>query len=166
VNEEATTDGGSDSIRMPVQGRLTSGFGERFHPILGYERFHDGVDLAAPAGTPIVAAADGRVVGAGWTGGYGQAVEIAHLGGVETRYGHMSRIAAYPGEAVRRGQIIGYVGSTGLSTGPHLHFEVMKNGRPVNPLSIKAIGALPASLEGEKRISFDTTLRKLLLLHG
>jgi hypothetical protein len=166
VNDEATYEGGSDAMRMPVKGRLTSGFGERFHPILGYERFHDGVDLAAAAGTPIVAAADGRVVGAGWTGGYGNAVEIAHSGGLETRYGHMSRIAAYAGEAVRRGQIIGYVGSTGLSTGPHLHFEVMKNGRPVNPLSIKTIGGAPAALEGEKRVAFDNALRKLLLLHA
>ena len=166
VNDEATSQGGGDAMRMPVQGRLTSGFGERFHPILGYERFHDGVDLAAPAGTPIVAAADGRVVSAGWTGGYGQAVEIAHTGGLETRYGHMSRVAAYSGETIRRGQIIGYVGSTGLSTGPHLHFEVMKNGRPVNPLSIKTIGGAPPPLEGEKRIAFDNALRKLLLLHS
>jgi murein DD-endopeptidase MepM/ murein hydrolase activator NlpD len=166
VNDEATYEGGDGAMRMPVQGRLTSGFGERFHPILGYERFHDGVDLAAPTGTPIVAAADGRVVSAGWTGGYGQAVEVAHAGGLETRYGHMSRIAAYSGEMIRRGQVIGFVGSTGLSTGPHLHFEVMKNGRPVNPLSIRTIGGAPAPLEGEKRLVFDNALRKLLLLHS
>ena len=156
--------GGEDSSRMglPVHGRLTSGFGSRFHPILGYVRFHDGVDLAASAGTPIVAAADGRVVGAGWRGGYGQEVQIAHAGGVQTLYGHMSRIAAHAGEIVRKGEVIGYVGSTGLSTGPHLHFEVTRNGRPVNPMSVK-MGGGPGHLEGEKLHQFESTLRGLLL---
>jgi murein DD-endopeptidase MepM/ murein hydrolase activator NlpD len=156
--------GGEDSSRigLPVHGRLTSGFGERFHPILGYRRFHAGLDLAASAGTPIVAAADGRVVGAGWRGGYGQQVEIAHTGGIDTLYGHMSRIAAHAGELVRKGQVIGYVGSTGLSTGPHLHFEVTKNGRPVNPASVKLTGG-PGHLEGEKLHAFQSELRGLLL---
>jgi murein DD-endopeptidase MepM/ murein hydrolase activator NlpD len=156
-------DGSGQGIRMPVQGHLTSGFGERFHPILGYERFHAGVDLGAPAGTPIVAAADGRVVSAGWAGGYGRLVAVLHTGGIETKYGHMSRIAAYAGETVRRGEVIGYVGSSGLSTGPHLHFEVTRNGRPVNPLSIKAIGGAPPALEGEKLLAFHNELRKILL---
>jgi murein DD-endopeptidase MepM/ murein hydrolase activator NlpD len=164
VNAEGTGGDGSEAMRMPVDGRLTSGFGERFHPILGYERFHAGVDLGAAAGTPIVAAADGRVVSAGWAGGYGRAVAILHAGGIETKYGHMSRIAAYSGEAVHRGDVIGYVGSSGLSTGPHLHFEVMKNGRPVNPLSVKAIGGGPGQLEGEKLVAFHNELRKLLLV--
>ena len=157
--------GGEDDqgMKLPVSGRVTSGFGERFHPILGYERFHAGVDLAAVRGTPIVAAADGRVVSAGWHGGYGQQVAIAHDGGVETTYGHMSRIAAYAGELVHRGQVIGYVGSTGLSTGPHLHFEVMKNGRPVNPLTAKLTGG-PGHLEGEKLHAFQDQLRQLLLV--
>jgi hypothetical protein len=157
--------GGEDSSGMglPVHGRLTSGFGSRFHPILGYVRFHDGVDLAASAGTPIVAAADGRVVGVGWRGGYGQQVEVAHAGGLETLYGHMSRIAARAGAMVRKGQVIGYVGSTGLSTGPHLHFEVTRNGRPVNPASVK-LTAGPAHLEGEKLHAFQSELRGLLLL--
>jgi murein DD-endopeptidase MepM/ murein hydrolase activator NlpD len=157
--------GGEDSSGMglPVHGRLTSGFGSRFHPILGYVRFHDGVDLAASAGTPIVAAADGRVVGAGWRGGYGQQVEIAHADGLETLYGHMSRIAARAGEMVRKGEVIGYVGSTGLSTGPHLHFEVTRNGRPVNPMSVK-MSAGPGHLEGEKLHAFQSELRGLLLL--
>jgi len=156
--------GGEDQSRMgmPVHGRVTSGFGNRFHPILGYVRFHDGLDLAASAGTPIVAAADGRVVGAGWRGGYGQQVQIAHADGVHTLYGHMSRIAAYAGELVHKGQVIGYVGSTGLSTGPHLHFEVTKNGRPVNPMSVKMTGG-PGHLEGEKLHAFQNELRGLLL---
>ena len=157
--------GGEDSsgIGLPVHGRMTSGFGERFHPILGYVRFHDGVDLAAALGTPIVAAADGRVIGAGWRGGYGEQVEIVHEGGLETRYGHMSRIAAHAGEIVRKGEVIGYVGSTGLSTGPHLHFEVTRNGRPVNPMSVKMTSG-PGHLEGEKLHAFQSELRGLLLL--
>jgi murein DD-endopeptidase MepM/ murein hydrolase activator NlpD len=156
--------GGEDQSRMglPVHGRLTSGFGSRFHPILGYKRFHKGVDLAASSGTPIVAAADGRVVGAGWHGGYGQQVEVLHSGGLETTYGHMSRIVARAGEMVRKGQVIGYVGSTGFSTGPHLHFEVTRNGRPVNPMSVK-MNAGPAQLQGEKLHAFHNELRKLLL---
>jgi murein DD-endopeptidase MepM/ murein hydrolase activator NlpD len=159
--------GGEDNSRigMPVHGRMTSGFGNRFHPILGYVRFHDGVDLAASAGTPIAAAADGRVIGAGWRGGYGQQVQIAHAGGVDTLYGHMSRIAAHAGELVRKGQVIGYVGSTGLSTGPHLHFEVTKNGRPVNPMSVK-LDTGPGHLEGEKLHQFDSALRGVLLGSG
>jgi murein DD-endopeptidase MepM/ murein hydrolase activator NlpD len=163
VNADGVGGDGSQTMDMPVHGRLTSGFGERFHPILGYERFHAGMDLAAAAGTPIVAAADGKVVSAGWSGGYGQLVAIVHSGGIETKYGHMSRIAAYAGEQVRRGEVIGYVGSTGLSTGPHLHFEVMKNGRPVNPASVKAIQGGPGHLEGEKLAAFQNQLRTLLL---
>ncbi len=164
INADGVGGDGSSAMRMPVQGRLTSSFGERFHPILGYERFHAGVDLGAAAGTPIVAAADGKVMSAGWAGGYGQAVAIAHAGGIETKYGHMSRIAAYAGELVHRGDVIGYVGSTGLSTGPHLHFEVMKNGRPVNPLSVKSIQGGPGQLEGAKLVAFHNELRKMLLM--
>jgi murein DD-endopeptidase MepM/ murein hydrolase activator NlpD len=146
-------------MEMPVAGRVSSGFGERFHPILGYRRMHDGVDLAAPYGTPIVAAADGRIVSAGWRGGYGNEVAIAHSGGIETIYGHMSSIAAVSGAYVRRGQVIGYVGSTGLSTGPHLHYEVHKGGRLVNPLSVK-LAASP--LKGEELRAFQYRLRGLL----
>jgi murein DD-endopeptidase MepM/ murein hydrolase activator NlpD len=164
VNGDGTGGEGGQSMRMPVAGHLTSGFGERFHPILGYERFHAGVDLGAAAGTPIVAAADGKVVSAGWAGGYGRAVAIAHAGGIETKYGHMSRIAAYAGELVRRGEVIGYVGSTGLSTGPHLHFEVMKNGRPVNPLTVKSIQGGAGGLQGAKLVAFHDELRRLLLV--
>jgi murein DD-endopeptidase MepM/ murein hydrolase activator NlpD len=151
-------------MRMPVNGRVTSGFGSRFHPILGYRRMHAGLDLAAAYGSPIGAAADGRVVSAGWSGGYGNLVRLAHADGVQTMYGHMSRIAAASGSYVRRGQVIGYVGSTGLSTGPHLHYEVLKNGRPVNPASIKALAGGPGHLEGEKLVAFQGALRSLLVL--
>lgn len=156
--------GGSGTLRMPVSGRVTSRFGSRFHPILGFARMHRGIDLGAPAGSPIVAAAEGRVVSAGWAGGYGRQVAIAHAGGIRTTYSHMSRIAARPGDTVRQGQVIGYVGSSGLSTGPHLHYEVYKNGRPVNPTSVKAVAAGPAQLDGEKLHEFRGELRRLLLL--
>jgi murein DD-endopeptidase MepM/ murein hydrolase activator NlpD len=162
VNADGVGGSSARGMRMPVPGRMTSGFGERFHPILGYERMHTGVDLAAAMGTPIVAAADGRVVSAGWHGGYGQLVAIAHTGGIETMYGHMSRIVAWSGEMVRQGQLIGYVGATGLATGPHLHYEVRKDGRPVNPMSFKMAGG-PAQLEGEKLHQFQDTLRGLLM---
>jgi len=162
VNGDGVGGGGSAGMRLPVSGRVTSGFGSRFHPILGYQRFHAGLDLAAPTGSPIVAAADGRVVAAGWRGGYGRLVAILHAGGVQTMYGHMSRIAAAPGSYVRQGQVIGYVGSSGLSTGPHLHYEVLKNGRPVNPGSVR-MGGIP-QLQGEKLHQFQDALRSVLLL--
>lgn len=163
VNADGVGGESSQGMRLPISGRITSGFGPRFHPILGYQRFHAGVDFAATYGSPIAASADGRVVSAGWHGGYGQLVAVVHGGGIETLYGHMSRIAARPGEMVRQGQIIGYVGSTGLSTGPHLHYEVLKNGRPVNPMSVKLAGG-PAQLEGEKLHAFHDALRALLVL--
>jgi len=150
-------------MRIPVNGRVTSGFGSRFHPILGYVRMHAGLDLAASYGSPIVAAADGRVVSAGWSGGYGNLVRIAHNGNIQTMYGHMSRIVAHSGAFVRQGQLIGYVASTGLSTGPHLHYEVLKNGRPVNPTSVK-LAAAPAQLQGEKLHAFQGALRSLMVL--
>jgi murein DD-endopeptidase MepM/ murein hydrolase activator NlpD len=127
----------SSGLMAPVAGRITSGFGMRYHPILHYERFHAGLDFGAPYGSPIVAAANGQVVAAGWAGGYGNEVQISHGGGVVTLYGHMSGVVARPGEVVRQGQVIGYVGSTGLSTGPHLHFEVKVNGQAVNPLGVR-----------------------------
>ena len=121
----------------PVAGRITSSFGYRYHPILRFSRFHAGVDFGASWGSPIVAAADGQVVRAGWAGGYGRQVRLAHGGGLITSYSHMSEIVAEPGSFVRAGQLIGYVGSSGLSTGPHLHYEVLRNGTPVNPLSVR-----------------------------
>jgi murein DD-endopeptidase MepM/ murein hydrolase activator NlpD len=126
---------------MPANGPVTSYFGYRYHPILHFTRFHAGVDIGAGWGSPIVAAADGQVVNAGWSGGYGREVEIAHGSGIVSRYGHMSEIVASPGSYVRRGQLIGYVGSSGLSTGPHLHFEVRQGGQPVNPLGVRFTSA-------------------------
>lgn len=123
-------------LSRPVNGPMTSGFGMRRHPILGYKRMHAGLDFKASHGAPIFAATDGIIAYAGRKGGYGNFVQINHGGGIATGYGHMSRIAARPGQRVRQGQIIGYVGSTGLSTGPHLHYELYRNGRPINPLSI------------------------------
>jgi murein DD-endopeptidase MepM/ murein hydrolase activator NlpD len=127
-------------MRNPVKGgRFTSGFGQRQHPLLHVMRMHSGVDWAAPAGTPILAAGDGTVEQVGGKGGYGNYVRIRHANGFSTAYGHMLRYAAgvAPGVAVKQGQIIGYVGSTGLSTGPHCHFEVLVNNQFVNPMTIQ-----------------------------
>lgn len=119
---------------FPVSARsITSGFGIRIHPILGVARGHSGVDLAVPTGTPIAATAEGVVTFANWGGGYGLLVAVDHGGGVETRYGHMSKLAVMPGQQVRVGDVIGFVGSTGLSTGPHVHYEVRVNGQAVSP---------------------------------
>ncbi len=120
---------------VPVEGvKLTSDFGMRWHPVLGGRRQHKGVDLAAPTGTPIRAAADGVVGRADWFSGYGLYVSLEHGGQIETRYGHMSRLNVAAGQAVRKGDIIGYVGTTGRSTGPHLHYEVRVAGEAVNPM--------------------------------
>lgn len=118
----------------PVNARITSGYGMRFHPILRRNRLHAGIDFGAPTGTPIRAAADGVVILAQRKGGYGNTVVIEHGGGVQTLYAHCSRMLVGPGARVRQGQVIARVGSTGLSTGPHLHFEIRINGRPVNPM--------------------------------
>ncbi len=120
-------------LGSPVAGHVTSGFGLRRHPILGYVRMHAGIDFAAGYGSPIYAVSDGQVSYAGWHGGHGNYVRLDHGGGLATGYGHMSRIAVSPGTRVGRGQVIGYVGSTGLSTGPHLHYELLRNGHPINP---------------------------------
>jgi murein DD-endopeptidase MepM/ murein hydrolase activator NlpD len=126
---------------MPVDGLVTSYFGYRYHPILHFTRFHAGLDIGASWGSPIVAAGDGRVIAAGWAGGYGREVQIAHGSGITSLYGHMSEIVAEPGSFVRAGQVIGYVGSSGLSTGPHVHFEVRVGGTPVNPLGVRFTSA-------------------------
>lgn len=126
----------STGLLRPVEAPVTSGFGMRVHPILRFARMHRGLDFGAPTGTPIVAAAEGQVVKAGWAGGYGRQVRIAHGDGLLTSYSHMSRIVAGEGGIVRRGELIGYVGSSGLSTGPHLHYEVWRNGQAVNPAGV------------------------------
>jgi len=123
---------------MPVYGgRVTSSFGARRHPVLGYTRMHAGIDFGAPHGAPIYAVGDARVIYSGWHGGHGNYVKLDHGGGFATAYAHMSRVAVPNGARVSAGQVIGYVGSTGLSTGPHLHYELYQNGRAVNPLSVR-----------------------------
>lgn len=149
----------SSGLMAPVAGRITSGFGNRFHPILRFNRFHGGIDFGAPLGTPIAAAADGQVVGAGYSGGYGRQVRIAHAGGFLTTYSHMSAITAQHGATVRQGQVIGYVGSSGLSTGPHLHFEVRIGGQAVNPLTARLISR-PA-FQGPQLAAFKARLKQL-----
>jgi murein DD-endopeptidase MepM/ murein hydrolase activator NlpD len=118
----------------PVPGRITSRFGMRFHPVLRYTRMHQGVDFGARYGTAIRAVADGRVISAGYGGGYGNRVILDHGGGTMTLYGHCSRLTGQVGQTVRQGQLLGAVGASGLATGPHLHFEVWRNGQRVNPL--------------------------------
>ena len=118
---------------MPAEGIVTSGFGYRRDPVWGGWRFHAGIDIAGPAGTPIIAAAGGTVISAGWDKGYGLAVEIDHGKGVTTYYAHCSRLAVSPGMEVKRGEVIAYTGATGKATGPHLHYEVRVNGVPRNP---------------------------------
>ncbi|HEY3374689.1 MAG TPA: peptidoglycan DD-metalloendopeptidase family protein [Candidatus Aquicultor sp.] len=121
-------------LMWPVSAPITSGFGWRMHPVLGYARFHSGVDLGAPYGTTVGAAQGGTVIMAGWYGGYGNAVIIDHGGGISTLYGHNSSLLVGVGQVVAKGQGIAISGSTGLSTGPHVHFEVRQNGNPVDPL--------------------------------
>ena len=142
-------------MKTPIDGaRLSSRFGKRKHPILGYTRQHSGVDFAAPTGTPIYAAGDGSVVQAGTNGGYGKYIKIRHNGTYSTAYAHLSGYArgVRQGKRVRQGQVIGYVGSTGRSTGPHLHYEIHREGKKINPLGLK----LPSGekLKGERLASF------------
>ena len=155
-------------MRKPVRtGVFRSGFGMRKHPILGYKRPHNGVDWAAPRGTPIMAAGDGVVVEAGWKSGYGRWTKIRHANGYESRYAHQKAFA--PGIAagvhVSQGQVIGYIGTTGLSTGPHLHYELTVNGRFVDPMRIRLPrgrtldGPILAAYERE-RARIDTLMRK------
>lgn len=134
--------------RAPLAiGSTSSGYGLRTHPVLGGTRAHKGIDLAAPTGTPVYATADGVIGKAEWFSSYGLFVAIDHGADLETRYAHMSRLAVAAGERVKKGDVIGYVGSTGRSTGPHLHYEVRVAGNAVNPIPYMAdTGAAPAGV--------------------
>ena len=143
-------------MKTPINGaRLSSSFGMRKHPILGYNKMHRGTDFAAPEGTPIMASGDGVIIKAGWCGGGGNCVKIKHNKTYQTVYAHMKNFSnlAVPGNRVKQGQVIGYVGSTGMSTGPHLHYEVIENGKKINSQLLK----LPPgkSLEGSNRKNFE-----------
>jgi murein DD-endopeptidase MepM/ murein hydrolase activator NlpD len=146
-------------LLAPVPGPVTSNFGMRRHPILGYRRMHAGMDFKARYGTPIVAVSDARVSSAGRAGGCGIAVRLEHGSGLSTRYCHMSQMAVRPGQQVRRGQVIGYVGSSGLSTGPHLHYEMYRGGRAINPASVAFVNR--AELNGTELIDFRRQLLRL-----
>jgi murein DD-endopeptidase MepM/ murein hydrolase activator NlpD len=142
-------------LRTPVNGaRISSRFGRRHHPVLGYTKMHKGVDFAAPTGTPIYAAGDGRVEFAGRNGGYGNMVVLRHNGMYKTAYAHAHRIARgiRKGARVEQGQTIAYVGTTGRSTGPHLHYEIRKYGKKINPLSVKFAGG--KKLKGKQLAAF------------
>ena len=150
-------------LRTPMDAsHITSPFGMREHPILGYSAMHTGVDFGAPMGTPILAAGAGKVVMAGYNGGYGNFVKLEHTRDIGTGYGHMSRLGPgiKPGVTVRQGQVIGFVGSTGMSTGPHLHYEFYRGGHPVNPLAQKF--AMQASLGGKDLARFQGFARQYL----
>ena len=136
--------------RMPVEGvRLTSGYGMRDHPVLRKRAHHNGVDLAAAHGTPVYATADGFIGKAQYWGSYGNYVQIEHGGELETRYAHLSSYTVSMGDTVHKGDLIGYIGSTGRSTGPHLHYEVRVGGEPVDPRPYMAVGfALTEDSEG------------------
>jgi murein DD-endopeptidase MepM/ murein hydrolase activator NlpD len=149
-------------VRKPVSdGNITSGFGGRNHPLLGYDKMHTGVDWGSSTGTPVFAAGNGVIDKVGWEGGYGKYIRIRHANGYETAYGHMSAFARSmeAGMKVRQGQVIGYVGSTGLSTGAHLHFEILINGRFVDPMKVR----LPRGrvLEGTLLTAFDQERTRL-----
>lgn len=137
-------DGGAKATNNIPTGRpvmklsLTSNFGVRSDPFNGGARMHKGIDIPGPVGTPVYATADGIVSRAGWASGYGNLVQISHGGGLETRYGHMSKLVAAPNSYVRRGQLIGLMGSTGRSTGSHLHYEVRVDGQAINPMPFVA----------------------------
>ncbi len=150
-------------LRTPLNmSRISSRFGMRHHPVLRFTRLHAGIDFAAPPGTPILAAGTGSVVEAGPNGGYGRWIKISHSNGLATGYAHLSRIA--PGvrrsARVKQGQVIGYVGSSGLSTGPHLHFELHRHGRPVDPLSM-ARTALRSRLSGPDLMRFKARVAEI-----
>tara|TARA_B100000282_G_scaffold295128_1_gene273727 strand:+ start:93 stop:1406 length:1314 start_codon:yes stop_codon:yes gene_type:complete len=152
-------------MKTPINGaRLSSSYGMRKHPILGYNKMHQGTDFAAPMGTPIMASGSGKILKAGWCGGGGNCVKIRHNSTYSTVYAHMSKFARgiKKGVRVSQGQIIGYVGSTGMSTGPHLHYEVIKNGKKINSQTLK----LPSGkkLKGKNREDFELAKIKIDVL--
>ena len=152
-------------MKTPINGaRLSSPFGMRKHPIDGFNKMHKGTDFAAPMGTPIMASGDGVVKKAGWCGGGGNCVVIKHNSTYQTVYAHMSKFAVgiKSGVRVKQGQTIGYVGSTGKSTGPHLHYEVIVNGKKINSQTLK----LPSGkiLKNQERVLFETKKIKLDVL--
>ncbi len=143
-------------MRTPVDGaRITSGFGMRFHPVLGYSRMHKGVDFGVPVGTPVMAAGSGTIAFMGWERGYGRFLLINHSNGYSTAYAHLSRFAPglHKGSHVRQAQIVAYSGNTGLTTGPHLHYEVRIHGKQVNPLKVKM--AQGRKLKGKELRAFE-----------
>lgn len=149
------------TFTMPVSmARVTSSFGMRFHPLLGFSRMHKGIDIGTPWGTPVHAPADGTIVYAGRSGGYGNFIKMAHGGNIVTCYGHLSRFATRAGQRVSRGEIIGFSGNSGLSTGPHLHWEVIRGGVAVNPrgFSFSSI----ATLSGDQLRAFRAKVAGLL----
>jgi murein DD-endopeptidase MepM/ murein hydrolase activator NlpD len=134
VGGSGSTGSGNGSLSWPVSGPVVSPYGYRIHPILGYRKMHTGIDVAVGYGVPIHSAGAGTVIYASWMGGYGNVIIVDHGDGLSTLYAHQSRLAVGNGARVTRGQTVGYVGSTGFSTGPHLHFEVRVNGNPVDPM--------------------------------
>jgi len=152
-------------MKTPINGaRLSSSFGKRKHPILGFNKMHTGTDFAAPKGTPIMASGDGKIIKSGWCGGGGNCIKIKHNSIYQTVYAHLSKFGKgiKRGARVKQGQIIGYVGSTGLSTGPHLHYEVIENGRKINSQKLK----LPSGkiLKGKSRKIFEVNKIKIDVL--
>lgn len=147
-------------MTLPVAGHITSGFGMRLHPILGFTRFHKGIDIGAPWGTPVHAATSGVIVFAGRSAGYGNFIKLATGGIIGTGYGHLSQILVHVGERVSSGQLIGRVGSTGMSTGPHLHWEVWKNGVAVNPQKVSLSSI--SQLSGDALRAFKAKVSALL----
>ena len=154
-------------MKTPINGaRLSSKFGKRKHPILGFTKMHTGTDFAAPMGTPIMASGDGIVIKSSWCGGGGNCVKIKHNSVYTTVYAHLSKFGRgiKKGARVKQGQIIGYVGSTGMSTGPHLHYEVIVNGKKVNSQTLK----LPSgkTLNGNERKKFEVEKIKINVLRS
>ena len=146
------------ALAQPVTGRVTSEYGARFHPILHFFRPHRGLDFAARAGEPVRAVADGCVTRSGWRGGYGRQVRIVHRDALASSYSHLAGLDVSEGQCVRRGAVIGQAGASGLATGPHLHFELYRGGRPVDP---RALLAAPGTIDAEERAVIAARLARI-----